>query len=77
VIECVQTAYPDCEAKHRVKGERGYERVPIEFEFRSSNFNPSARGLRPHRVLGAQLVGVAHRGVELRSAIRSLSGEPR
>jgi hypothetical protein len=44
VVERVQTGYPDCEAKRRVKGGRGWERVRIEFEFRSGNFNHSADG---------------------------------
>lgn len=43
VVELVQTAYPDCEAKRQ--GEDGkWRRVLIEFEFRSSNFNHDPRG---------------------------------
>lgn len=39
MVECVRIAYPDCEAKRRAdrKGE-GWQRVLIEFEFRSSSF---------------------------------------
>jgi hypothetical protein len=77
VIERVQTGYPDCEAKRRVKGGRGYERVRIEFEFRSSNFN--------HQPEGCDLIVCWEHNwsecpievLELRSAIRSLSDEPR
>ncbi len=77
VIDRVQTGYPDCEAKRRVKGGRGYERVRIEFEFRSSNFN--------HRPEGCDLIVCWEHNwsecplevLELRSAIRSLSDEPR
>jgi hypothetical protein len=43
VVERVQSGYPDCEAKRRVKGGR-YERVRIEFEFRSGNFNHPPEG---------------------------------
>lgn len=45
VVERVQTGYPDCEAKRRVSGRRGgFERVRIEFEFRSRNFNHQPDG---------------------------------
>jgi hypothetical protein len=39
IVEAVQSAYPDCEAKRCVdsKGNR-WQRVRIEFEFRSGNF---------------------------------------
>jgi hypothetical protein len=37
VVEAVQTAFPDCEAKRRISSER-WERVAIEFEFESRNF---------------------------------------
>lgn len=39
IVEAVHASYPDCEAKRRVdpKGER-WQRVRIEFEFRSRNF---------------------------------------
>lgn len=37
VVESIQTGYPDCEAKRRVAGNR-WERVRIEFEFKSRNF---------------------------------------
>jgi hypothetical protein len=39
VVESVRTSYPDCEAKRKVKRKRDeWERVRIEFEYRSSNF---------------------------------------
>ena len=44
VIERRQTGHHDCEAKQHVKGGRGYERVRIEFKFRSSNFNHQPEG---------------------------------
>ncbi len=38
-IETVRTGYPDCEARRRVAGrEEMWERISIEFEFRSSGF---------------------------------------
>jgi hypothetical protein len=39
IVEAVQSGYPDCEAKRCVdrKSQR-WQRVRIEFEFRSSNF---------------------------------------
>jgi hypothetical protein len=76
VIERVQTGYPDCEAKRLVKGGR-YERVRVEFEFRSSNFN--------HPPGGCDLVVCWEHTwpdcpvevLELRSAIKALSNEAR
>lgn len=39
VVEAVRTEYPDCEAKRLVdKRQNKWERVRIEFEFKSSNF---------------------------------------
>ncbi len=37
LIEAVQTGFPDCEAKRRVDNQR-WQRVRIEFEFKSSKF---------------------------------------
>jgi len=37
VIESVQAGFPDCEGKRRLKKNR-WQRVRIEFEYRSSNF---------------------------------------
>jgi len=37
MVEAVQAAYPDCEAKRQVTGGR-WQRVRIEFEFESRNF---------------------------------------
>lgn len=38
-VEAIRTAYPDCEAKRKVKGRHtGWERISIEFEYKSSNF---------------------------------------
>jgi hypothetical protein len=36
IIEEIRAAYPDCIARRKV--DRGWERVSIEFEFKSSNF---------------------------------------
>lgn len=38
MVEAVQTGYPDCEAKRQVAGGR-WQRVRIEFEFESRNFD--------------------------------------
>ena len=39
VVEAIRTAYPDCEAKRLVNKSRDkWERVRIEFEYRSSSF---------------------------------------
>ena len=39
VVEAIQTAYPDCEAKRCIDRSRDkWERVRIEFEYRSSHF---------------------------------------
>jgi len=39
VVESVATGFPDCEAKRQVSKSRDtWERVRIEFEFRSRNF---------------------------------------
>lgn len=37
LVESVQTGFPDCEAKRRTDNRR-WERISIEFEFKSSNF---------------------------------------
>lgn len=37
VVEAIRNGYPDCDAKRRV-GRDEWERVRIEFEYRSSNF---------------------------------------
>lgn len=39
IVEAVQSGFPDCEAKRRIDNKKDYwERVRIEFEYRSSNF---------------------------------------
>lgn len=39
IVEAIRTQYPDCEAKRLVdKSQNKWERVMIEFEFKSSNF---------------------------------------
>ncbi len=39
VIEVVRTDFPDCEGKREIRGKKGkWERVAIEFEYKSSNF---------------------------------------
>jgi len=37
IVEAVQNAFPDCEAKRRISPTR-WQRVRIEFEFESKNF---------------------------------------
>ncbi len=74
IVEAVQTGYPDCIAKRRVKGKKDiWERVRIEFEYRSSNFN--------HKPDGCDLIvcwehdwpGCPNEVLELKTAIKSLS----
>ena len=43
MVEAVQTGYPDCEAKRQVAGGR-WQRVRIEFEFESKNFDHPPEG---------------------------------
>ncbi len=43
MVEAVQTGYPDCEAKRQVAGGR-WQRVRIEFEFESRNFDHPPEG---------------------------------
>lgn len=38
IIENVRTAFPDCEGKRKIKGKNRWEKVFIEYEFKSSNF---------------------------------------
>jgi len=38
IIENVRTTFPDCEGKRKIKGKNRWEKVFIEFEFKSSNF---------------------------------------
>jgi len=39
IVEAVQSGFPDCEAKRRIDSKKDHwERVRIEFEYRSSNF---------------------------------------
>lgn len=43
LVESVRTGYPDCEGKRRVDGGK-WERVRIEFEFRSGRFDHDVKG---------------------------------
>jgi len=39
IIEAIRTDFPDCEGKRQISGKQGrWERVSIEFEYKSSNF---------------------------------------
>jgi hypothetical protein len=38
IVELVRGAFPDCEAKQLIPNTNTYEKIQIEFEFRSSNF---------------------------------------
>ncbi|MHC5061877.1 MAG: homing endonuclease associated repeat-containing protein [Planctomycetota bacterium] len=39
IVEAVRTDFPDCEGKRQIPGKKGrWERVSIEFEYKSSNF---------------------------------------
>jgi hypothetical protein len=57
IVEAVQSAYPDCEAKRCVdRNENRWQRVRIEFEFRSRNFRDHGPSrLRHDRMLGTRL----------------------
>lgn len=49
-VEVVQSGFPDCEAKRRVANNR-YERVKIEFEYKSSNFKDHG-----HKLNGCDII---------------------
>ncbi len=79
IVEAVQASYPDCEAKRCVDQRRQrWQRVRIEFEFRSSNFRDHA-----HDPIGCDLIVCWEHDwpecplevVELCSAIDHLGGE--
>lgn len=76
VVEAVRTDYPDCEAKRRVDKRRDkWERVKIEFEFRSSHFKE--QGHKPERCdviicWEHDWPGCPLEVIELKSAIKSL-----
>ncbi len=44
IIEEIRAEYPDCVARQQIK--RGWERIAIEFEYRSSNFVRHGHDLR-------------------------------
>lgn len=50
IVEAIQAAYPDCEAKRQVGKDR-WQRVRIEFEYRSSHFRDHG-----HSPSGADLI---------------------
>lgn len=50
IVEAIHAQYPDCEAKRRVDKDR-WQRVRIEFEYRSSNFREHG-----HDPSGADLI---------------------
>lgn len=76
IVEAVHAAFPDCEAKRHI-GKGRYQRVKIEFEYRSSNFR--AHG---HDPTGADMIvcwihdwlECPIEVLELRSAIDELEG---
>lgn len=79
IVEAVQSAYPDCEAKRRVDSRLDrWQRVRIEFEFYSSNFKDHG-----HDPAGCDLIVCWEHdwpecpleGIELRSVIDQLEGE--
>jgi hypothetical protein len=75
VVESVQTGFPDCDAKRRVGADR-WERIRIEFEYRSRSFRDHG-----HNQDGCDLVVCWEHDwpecpvevLELRSAIRQLA----
>lgn len=76
IVEALQSSFPDCEAKH-CTGKDRWQRVRIEFEFRSSNFYQHG-----HPTAGADLIVCWEHDwsdcpievLELRSVIDSLKG---
>jgi hypothetical protein len=74
IVEALQSAYPDCEAKRSIGNDR-WQRVRIEFEFRSSSFKA-----HKHPLDGADLIVCWEHDwpdspievIELRTAIVSL-----
>jgi len=76
IVEALQSSFPDCEAKRCMDKDR-WQRVRIEFEFRSSDFHRHG-----HPVGGADLIVCWKHDwpdcpvevLELRSAIDSLQG---
>lgn len=74
IVEAVHAAYPDCEAKRQISKDR-WQRVRIEFEFKSSNFRDHG-----HNPAEADLIVCWHHNwidcplevLELRSAIDNL-----
>lgn len=78
IVEAVQAAYPDCEAKRRIDNKQDrWQRVRIEFEFVSSNFKAHA-----HDPSGCDLIVCWEHDwpdcplevIELRSVIDGLEG---
>jgi hypothetical protein len=59
LIEAVHASFPDCEAKRCIDRTRNrWQRVRIEFEYRSSQFRDHGhdpKRVRPDRLLGARL----------------------
>src|SRR5262249_40160260 len=76
IVEALQSSFPDCEAK-RCIGKDRWQRVRIEFEFRSRNYLA-----HKHALDGADLIVCWEHNwpdcpidvLELRSAISSLKG---
>jgi len=74
IVEVVQTGYPDCIAKRRIKGKRGtWERVRIEFEYRSSHFNHKSGGCDLVVCWEHDWLQCPNEVLELKAAIQSLS----
>ncbi len=74
VVESVQTGYPDCSAKRRVGKDR-WERVSIEFEFKSRSFRDHGHDPKGCNVLVCwehNYPGCPVEVLELREAIKSL-----
>jgi hypothetical protein len=74
-VESIQAYFPDCEAKRRLKNEK-WQRVRIEFEYKSSNFIA-----HQHPITGCDVIvcwihdwkECPLEVVELKSAIEKLS----
>jgi hypothetical protein len=78
LVEAIHTAYPDCEAKRCVDRHRDrWQRVSVEFEYRSSNFHDQGHDPRKCDVIVCwehNWSGCPIEVVELRRVINDLQG---
>lgn len=80
IVESIRTSYPDCEAKRAVTGRRGkaWQRVRIEFEYRSSDFKSHGHHLKGCDIIVCWIDDWPEcplEVLELRAAISKLAGD--